>query len=158
MAKISPISIKYLIHANFMAEGALEKPDVIGAIFGQTEGLLGADLEMRELQKEGKIGRIEVDLERSDKRTTGRIKVPTALDQSETTLIAAAIETIERIGPSDSQIEVERIEDVRGSKREYILERAKKLMKEISGTSDSREISNEIKDSSRMANIQEYGN
>ena len=58
MAKISPVSIKYMIHANFTAEGALEKPDVIGALFGQTEGLLGSDLEMRELQKEGKIGRI----------------------------------------------------------------------------------------------------
>src|SRR3990167_7049965 len=95
MAKVSPVSIKYMIHANFIAEGALEKPDVIGAIFGQTEGLLGNDLEMRDLQKEGKIGRIEVDLERSDKKTKGVIKIPTALDQSETALIAAAIETIE---------------------------------------------------------------
>ena len=157
MAKISPVSIKYMIHANFTAEGALEKPDVIGAIFGQTEGLLGAELEMRELQKEGKIGRIEVELERRDKMTIGKIKIPTALDQSETTLIAAAIETIERIGPSDAQIEIERIEDVRGSKRDYILERAKKLMSEIKGSTDSREISNEIKDSAKTANIQEYG-
>lgn len=157
MAKISPVSIKYMIHANFTAEGALEKPDVIGAIFGQTEGLLGAELEMRELQKEGKIGRIEVDLERRDKMTIGKIKIPTALDQSETTLIAAAIETIERVGPSDSQIEVERIEDVRGSKRDYILERAKKLMSEIKGSTDSREISNEIKDSAKTSSIQEYG-
>jgi len=158
MAKISPVSIKYMIHANFRVEGALEKPDVIGAIFGQTEGLLGADLEMRELQKEGKIGRIEVELERKDKLTTGRILVPTALDQSETTLIAAAIETIEKIGPCDSQIEVEKIEDVRGNKRDYIIERAKKLMGELKGTTDSREISKEIKDSARTAGVQEYGN
>ncbi|MFC1666219.1 DNA primase DnaG [Nanoarchaeota archaeon] len=157
MAKVSPVSIKYMIHANFSAEGALEKPDVIGAIFGQTEGLLGSDLEMRELQKEGKIGRIEVNLERSEKRTLGSIQVPTALDQSETTLVAAAIETIERIGPSDSQIEVERIEDVRGSKRDYIIERAKKLMKNIEGSSDSRQISNEIKDSKKTSEIKEYG-
>jgi DNA primase len=157
MAKVSPVSIKYMIHANFSAEGALEKPDVIGALFGQTEGLLGAELEMRELQKEGKIGRIEVDLQRDGKRTVGKITIPTALDQSETTLIAAAVETIERIGPSDSQIEVEKIEDVRGSKRDYILERAKKLMQGIQGSSDSREISNAIKTSVRVANIQEYG-
>lgn len=157
MAKISPISIKYMIHASFIAEGALEKPDVIGAIFGQTEGLLGSELEMRELQKEGKIGRIEVELSRKDKKTTGSIKIPTALDQSETTLIAAAIETIERVGPSDAQIEVERIEDVRGSKRDYIVERAKKLMKEIHGSTDSREISNEIKDATKMSGIKEYG-
>jgi DNA primase len=157
MAKVSPVSIKYMIRANFTAEGALEKPDVIGALFGQTEGLLGADLEMRELQKEGKIGRIEVELHKESKRTVGVIKIPTALDQSETTLIAAAIETIERIGPCDSQIEIERIEDVRGSKRDYIVERAKKLMQEIHGKTDSREISTEIKDSARTANVREYG-
>ncbi len=157
MAKISPVSIKYMIHANFEVEGALEKPDVIGSLFGQTEGLLGAELEMRELQKEGKIGRIEVDLERNGKRTFGKIMIPTALDQSETTLISAAIETIERIGPCDAQIEVERIEDVRGSKRDYILERAKKLMKSIEGSTDSREISQEIKESKRTSSIQKYG-
>ncbi len=157
MAKVSPVSIKYMIHANLIAEGALEKPDVIGAIFGQTEGLLGAELDMRELQKEGKIGRIEVDLQRNDKKTTAVIHIPTALDQSETTLIAAAIETIERVGPCDAQIEVEKIEDVRGSKRDYIIERAKKLMQGLQGGTDSREISKEIKESTKTANLQEYG-
>jgi DNA primase len=157
MAKVSPVSIKYMIHATLNAEGALEKPDVIGALFGQTEGLLGADLEMRELQKEGKIGRIEVDLERQDKRTLGIIKIPTALDQSETALIAAALETIERVGPCDAQIEIERIEDVRGNKRDYILERAKKLMIGIEGSTDSRDISNQIKDSTKIAGVKEYG-
>lgn len=157
MAKISPVSIKYMVYANLNAEGALEKPDVIGALFGQTEGLLGADLELRELQKEGKIGRIEVELEKQDKRTVGIIKIPTALDQSETTLIAAAIETIERVGPCDAQIEIEKIEDVRKEKRDYILERAKKLVMEIQGSSDSREISDQIKDSARIAGVKEYG-
>ena len=157
MGKISPVSIKYMIHANFIAEGALEKPDVIGAIFGQTEGLLGSELEMRELQKEGKIGRIEVDLQRENKKTVGTIKIPTALDQTETTLIAAAVETIEKIGPSDAQIEIETIEDVRGSKRDYIIERAQKLMQNISGTTNSREISAKIKDSVKISGIKEYG-
>ena len=157
MAKVSPVSIKYMIHASLNAEGSLEKPDVIGALFGQTEGLLGADLEMRELQKEGKIGRIEVELSKQEKRTIGEIKIPTALDQSETTLIAAALETIERVGPCDAQIEIERIEDVRGSKRDYIIERAKKLMMGIEGSTDSREISNQIKDSTKIAGVKEYG-
>ncbi|MEK6848570.1 MAG: DNA primase, partial [Nanoarchaeota archaeon] len=88
-----PVSIKYLIHARFEAEGAIEKPDVIGALFGQTEGLLGADLEMRDLQREGKIGRIEVSASVENGRATGQIEIPTALDKSETTIIAAAIET-----------------------------------------------------------------
>src|SRR3990167_8719259 len=131
MAKISPVSIKYIIHAKFEAEGTIEKPDMIGAVFGQTEGLLGEDLEMRELQKTGRIGRIEVSTEYEDGKTIGEIEVPSAMDKTETTILAAALETIERVGPSDTKIVIDDIEDVRGSKRDYILERAKKLMERL---------------------------
>ncbi|MFA6022503.1 MAG: DNA primase DnaG [Candidatus Pacearchaeota archaeon] len=157
MAKISPVSIKYMIHAKFEAIGPVEKPDVIGALFGQTEGLLGSELEIRDLQKEGKIGRIEVETESSGGRTTGKIYIPTALDQSETSLIAAAIETIERVGPTEAKITVEKIEDVRGNKREYIIERAKKLLESIDGSTSSKEISSNLKTASRASKIQEYG-
>jgi len=157
MAKISPVSIKYMIHARFEATGSVEKPDVIGALFGQTEGLLGSDLEIRELQKEGKIGRIEVETESHGVKTSGRIFIPTALDQSETSLIAAAIETIDRVGPTEAKITVERIEDVRGNKREYIVERAKKLLESMQGVQTSREISNDIRTAARADKIQEYG-
>jgi len=157
MAKISPVSIKYMIYASFKSEGPLEKPDVIGAIFGQTEGLLGSELEMRELQKEGKIGRIEVELETVDGKSIGTIKLPTALDKSETTLIAAALETIDRIGPTEAQIQITKIEDVRGSKRDYILERAKKLLDNLEENGDFSEMSKVLKEESRAAKIQEYG-
>jgi len=158
MAKISPVSIKYIIHAKFVAEGGLEKPDVIGALFGQTEGLLGSDLEMRELQKEGKIGRIEVEVENKDGKTEGEIEIPSALDKAETTIIAAAIETIERIGPTDAKIIVESIEDVRGNKRDYILERAKQLLGNIEGESiGTREMTSSLKDNFKISKIQEYG-
>jgi DNA primase len=158
MAKISPVSIKYNILASFTAEGRLEKPDVIGAIFGQTEGLLGSELEMRELQKEGKIGRIDVDLQYEGSKTIGKIIIPSALDKAETTIIGAAIETIERIGPSDSKIEISKIEDVRGNKREYILERAKKLLEEFQGSvPESRDMSDSLKDSVKVAKLTEYG-
>lgn len=158
MAKISPVSIKYIIHAKFEASGAIEKPDMIGAVFGQTEGLLGDDLEMRELQKSGKIGRIEVNVEYNEGKTVGEIEVPTAMDKTATTLIAAALETIERVGPTDTKITIEEIEDVRGSKRDFILERAKKLMEKFG--SEEREIgemSEEIKDSAKVAKMQTYG-
>ena len=145
-----------MIYASFKAAGPLEKPDVIGAIFGQTEGLLGSDMEMRELQKEGKIGRIEVELETVDGKSIGEIKVPTAMDKSETTLIAAALETIDRIGPTEAEITITKIEDVRGSKRDYILERAKKLMAGVEGGS-FKEMSNSLKEESRVEKIQEYG-
>ena len=59
MAKISPVGAKYIVHTVISAEGVVEKPDVVGAIFGQTEGLLGNDLELRELQRSGRIGRIK---------------------------------------------------------------------------------------------------
>lgn len=157
MAKISPVSIKYMIYASFKAAGPLEKPDVIGAIFGQTEGLLGEDLEMRELQKEGRIGRIEVELEIVDGKSVGEIKVPTALDKSATTLIGAALETIDRVGPTEAVIEITKIEDVRGSKREFILERAKKLMSSMEEGGSFREMSESLKTESRAEKIQEYG-
>lgn len=157
MAKISPVSIKYMIHAKFEALGPVEKPDVIGALFGQTEGLLGNELEIRELQKEGKIGRIEVETESAGGKTTGKIFIPTALDQSETSLIAAAIETIDRVGPTEAKITVEKIEDVRGNKRDYIIERAKKLLESIDGSASSREISDTLKTASRTSRVQEYG-
>ncbi len=158
MAKISPVSIKYIIHAKLNADGAVEKPDIIGALFGQTEGLLGDDLEMRELQRSGKIGRIEVNTEYSNGKTIGEIEVPSALDKTETTIVAAALETIERVGPSDTKITIEEIEDVRGSKRDYILERAKKLMEKLGDSSaDLNEMTTEIKTSARAAKIQTYG-
>ncbi len=157
MAKISPVSIKYIIHAKFKADGAIEKPDIIGAIFGQTEGLLGEDLEMRELQKSGKIGRIEVNLDYEDGKTVGEIEVPSAMDKTETTIIAAALETIERVGPSDTKITIEEIEDSRGSKRDYILERAKKLMEKLGDSEEISEMTGEIKDSARISKMQAYG-
>ena len=157
MAKISPVSIKYMIHASFKSEGPLEKPDVIGAIFGQTEGLLGSELEMRELQKEGKIGRIEVELETVDGKSIGEIKIPTAIDKSETTLIAAALETIDRIGPTEAEIKVMKIEDVRGGKRDFIISRAKELLSNLESGGDLEEMSKTVKEESRVAKIQEYG-
>jgi DNA primase len=146
-----------MVYASFRAEGPLEKPDVIGAIFGQTEGLLGEELEMRELQKEGKIGRIEVNLETVDGKSVGEIQVPSALDKSETTLVAAALETIDRIGPTEAKIEIRKIEDVRGNKRDYILSRAKKLLEGLEDGNEIGEISKTLKEESRSAKIQEYG-
>ena len=155
MAKVSPVSIKYMIYASFSSQGPVEKPDVIGAIFGQTEGLLGSDLEMRELQKEGKIGRIEVDLNVVDGKSVGEIRVPSALDKSETTIIAATLETIDRIGPTEAKIEVAKIEDVRGNKRDYIVERAKKLLEGLD--SSDGDMAKSVREESRVARIGEYG-
>ncbi len=158
MAKISPTSIKYQITAKFNADGPFQKPDVIGALFGQTEGLLGADMELRELQKEGKIGRIEVDLTTEGGKTTGEITIPTALDKTETTIIAASLETIDKIGPTDATIKITDISDVRGGKRDYIMERAKALLAGIANEGmDSTEMETELRESTRISKAVEYG-
>lgn len=111
---------------------------------------------MRELQKEGKIGRIEVELNTVDGRTVGEIKLPSALDKSETTIIAATLETIDKIGPSEAKVTVSKIEDVRGSKRDFIIERAKALLEGLDSGSSSN-MSKTLKEESRAAKIQEYG-
>jgi len=158
MAKISPTSIKYSIIADFTADGPFQKPDVIGALFGQTEGLLGSDMELRELQKEGKIGRIEVDLTTEGGKTTGEITIPSALDKTETTIIAASLETIDKIGPTDAKITIRDISDVRGGKRDYIMERAKALLAGISNEGvDSTEMGTELRESARISKAVEYG-
>lgn len=151
-------STKYMILAGFEAEGMIEKPDVIGALFGQTEGLLGEELELREIQKEGKMGRIEVELENRGGKTTGTIKIPSALDKTETTLIAAAIETIEKIGPSLTKIKIEKIQDVREDKRSFILERAKALLNQVDSTSlKSRELKAQVVGENREGKVQLFG-
>jgi len=159
MGKISPVSAKYIIHTQITIEGVVDRPDVIGAIFGQTEGLLGNELELRELQRNGRIGRIEVKLETRSGKTSGHIIIPSSLDKAETAIIGAALETIQRIGPCNAHVRVERIEDVRISKRNYVIERAKELLKELTEKvlPDSQEITDEVAYSVRMMEISEYG-
>lgn len=159
MAKISQVSAKYIIHAKIEIEGIVDRPDVIGAIFGQTEGLLGADLELRELQRSGRIGRIEVDMSTKTGKTGGTIIIPSSLDKAETSIIGASLEIIQRIGPCNAKIKVENIEDIRISKREFVIARAKDLLKNLINTTspDSQELSDEVANSVRVMEITEYG-
>lgn len=160
MAKIAQASAKYIIHSRITIDGVVDRPDVIGAIFGQTEGLLGADLELRELQKSGKIGRIEVNLKTKQGKTEGDIIIPSSLDKAETSIIGASMEIIERIGPCISNVRVQKIEDIRISKRNQLLDRAKELLKNmIDGTiPDSQELADAVSDSVRVMEIVTYGN
>jgi len=159
MGKISPVAAKYIVHATIDIEGVVDRPDVIGAIFGQTEGLLGSDLELRELQRSGRIGRIEVNTDTRSGKTHGSIDIPSSLDKAETSIIAAALEIIQRIGPCTAKIQTKSIEDVRVSKRTFVIERAKELLKNLQTTSmpDSQELADEVAYSVRVMDIQEYG-
>src|SRR3989338_11477608 len=117
MAKIGIEATKYIIKAKLTATGVVEKPDVIGAVFGQTEGLLGEELDLRELQKSGRIGRIEVTVESKEGKSEGLIEIPTSLNKEDTALIAASLETIERVVPCNAKIEILSVDDVRSTKR-----------------------------------------
>ena len=159
MAKIAQISAKYIIHASITIDGLVDRPDVIGAIFGQTEGLLGNDLELRELQRSGRIGRIEVNIAPKGGKASGEIIIPSSLDKAETAIIAAALEIIQRIGPCNAKIHAEKHEDIRISKRQYVIERAKELLRTMidSMMPDSGELADEVATSVRVMEIQEWG-
>ncbi|MEM3027996.1 MAG: DNA primase DnaG [Candidatus Bathyarchaeia archaeon] len=150
---------KYIIHARFEVEGVVEKPDVIGAIFGQTEGLFGNELDLRELQKSGRIGRIEINLSTAKDRTKGTISIPSTLDRVSVALIAAAIESIDRIGPCNAQVILEKIEDVRDVRRKAIIERAKAILKdwEIKATSSLEDTLKELLKEVKYPEIASYG-
>jgi len=156
---IDPSTTKYLIQARLEAEGIVEKPDVVGAVFGQTEGLLGEELDLRDLQKSGRIGRIEVDVQSKKGRSEGTILIPSSLDQVETSILAAALETIDRVGPCKATIKVDKVEDTRVTKRNKIIERARSLlssMVEESKTSGS-DLLDEVRQSVQVSEIVSFG-
>ena len=123
-----PNAAKYQIKAHIAAEGVIDKPDVVGAVFGQTEGLLGDELDLRDLQKSGRIGRIEVNIDSRKGKSEGEILIPSSLDQVETAILASGLETVDRIGPCRAKIEIVSVEDIRISKRQKVVERAKEIL------------------------------
>ncbi|MCX8166305.1 MAG: DNA primase DnaG [Candidatus Micrarchaeota archaeon] len=159
MAKTYIDIVKYMVYANFEIHGLVDKPDVVGAIFGQTEGLIGEELDLRELQKSGRIGRIEVELETKHGKTTGRLIIPSSLDMVETCILASSLETVERVGPCEAKMKVEKIEDTRNAKRKYIVERAKQLLRSVLNEEipESKVISEMVREQVKTSEITEYG-
>jgi len=152
-------TIKYVIRAKFEIDGVVEKPDVIGAVFGQTEGLFGPELDLRELQKSGRIGRIEIELHSKQDKTTGTITIPTSLDRVSTALIAASIESINRVGPCAAKVTLEKIEDVRGARRKVIIDRAKEILHKwtIESMPSVDEIFKEVAETLKIVKVEKYG-
>ncbi len=150
---------KYLIHAQITANGIVEKPDVVGAVFGQTEGLLSNDLDLRELQRTGRIGRIQVNIHSNSGRAKGEIVIPSSLDRVETAILAASLETINRVGPCEAEIQTLKVEDVRAVKREQVVNRAKEIYKNMveSVGPASMKMIEEVREAMRVHEISEYG-
>ncbi|MCC7565943.1 MAG: DNA primase [Methanomicrobiaceae archaeon] len=155
----SPETTKYLIHLTLQTEGVVDKPDVVGAIFGQTEGLLGEDLDLRDLQRTGRVGRIDVQINSKKGETKGEILISSSLDRAETALLASSLETIDRVGPCIAHLAVDRIEDIRVTKRRRIVERAKELLLEHfdEGAINSYDLLDEVREVIRIEKIEMLG-
>jgi DNA primase len=137
----------------------VEKADLIGAIFGQTEGLFGPEMNLNELQKTWKVGRIEINLESKNDKTYGAILIPMSTDVSTAALIAAAVESVDKVGPCSARVILEGIEDVRASKRAQIADRAKDIMKEWSSrtSSEGENLLKDVQESTKRARVVNYG-
>jgi len=159
MGSSQTVTVKYVIRAKFEVEGVVEKPDVIGAVFGQTEGLFGSELDLRELQKSGRIGRIEIELQSKQDKTTGSIVVPTSLDRVSTAIIAASVESINRVGPCEAKVTLEKLEDIRDSRRRVIIDRAKNILHEwnIISMPNTEEVFREVSETLRAHKVEKYG-
>ncbi|MFW6437266.1 MAG: DNA primase DnaG [Halococcoides sp.] len=150
-------SAKYLIHASIETSGVVERSDVVGAVFGQTEGLLGDQLDLRELQDSSKLGRIDVEISSDAGRSVGSITIASGLDRVETAILAAALESIDRVGPCRATIDVDELEDVRTAKRREIVDRATSLLADFDAeVLSSREIVDEVRQRARIAEITDY--
>jgi DNA primase len=159
MGSSQTITVKYIIQAKFEIDGVVEKPDVIGAVFGQTEGLFGNELDLRELQKSGRIGRIEIELQSKQDKTTGSISIPTSLDRVSTAIIAASLESINRVGPCNAALNLKKIEDIRDARRRIIIERAKSILQEwtIESMPSTEEVFREVSEILRTPKVIKYG-
>jgi len=159
MGSSQTVTVKYVIRAKFEIEGVVEKPDVIGAVFGQTEGLFGSELDLRELQKSGRLGRIEIELQSKQDKTTGTISIPTSLDRVSTAIIAASIESINRVGPCEAKVTLEKLEDIRDSRRRVIIDRAKNILHEwnIESMPSTEEVFREVSETLKAHKVEKYG-
>jgi DNA primase len=152
--------LKYLIKAKIEVDGIVDKHDVIGAIFGQTEGLLGPDFDLRELQDKGKIGRIVIELKPTENnKMKGELVIPSNLDRVETAFLAAMIETVDKVGPYNARILTQKIVDLRLEKLKKAIERAKEILRTWQQTEvpDPRELLQEIEKALKPPSIIEYG-
>ncbi|RQG92205.1 DNA primase DnaG [Natrarchaeobius chitinivorans] len=149
---------KYLIHADVRADGVVERSDVVGAIFGQTEGLLGDELDLRDLRQSQRVGRIDVEISSTKGNSHGHLTIATSLDKVETATLAASLETITRVGPCRADLEVTEIEDVRAAKRKEVVDRAKELLRAgfDETVMSSEEILAEVRQHVRVEDITEY--
>ena len=151
--------VKYLVKLRFEVDGVVERAVVIGAIFGQTEGLFGPEMNLNELQKSWKVGRIEINLESKNDKTRGEVIIPMSTDIGTAALIAAAVESVDKVGPCSARFTVGNIEDVRAVKRKQIVDRAKLIVRDWSSktSSEGENLLKDVTESTKRAKVVNYG-
>ncbi|MEM1534115.1 MAG: DNA primase DnaG [Nitrososphaerota archaeon] len=153
------VATKYVIEVKIEVDGVVDRNDVIGATFGQTEGIFSSELDLRELQRAGRIGRIDVSLQVQGGKTIGKISIPSGLDRFYTALIAAMVESLDRVGPYPAKVTIEKIEDLRAEKRKKIVERARAILYEWERRKipEEDEVLKELEESVIKAKVVELG-
>jgi DNA primase len=151
--------VKYHVKLKFEVDGLVEKADIIGAIFGQTEGLLGPEMNLNELQKVSKVGRIEVNVETKASSAKGDALIPMSTDISTAALIAAAIESIDKVGPFQAKFNLVGIDDIRAIKKKVIVDRAKKIVQDWATRtiSEGEEMLKDVYDASKPGKLTSFG-
>ena len=151
-------AMKYMIHASLDIDGTVQRKDVIGAIMGQTEGLLGDDLELRKIQRTARIGHVDVEMTVAKGKASGEITIPSSMDNVETAIIASSLETIDRIGPCNAIIKVTEIHDIRAVKRNNVVDRAKQLLLDMvnSGSAASKTVIEEVRSVLTTQQVTDY--
>ncbi len=151
--------VKYHVKLKFDVDGLVEKADIIGAIFGQTEGLLGPEMNLNELQKVSKVGRIEVNVDSKSNSAKGDALIPMSTDISTAALIAAAIESIDKVGPFQAKFSLIGIDDIRAIKKKIIVDRAKKIVQEwaTKTISEGEEMLKDVYDASKPGRLTTFG-
>ncbi|MDO8634024.1 MAG: DNA primase DnaG [archaeon] len=158
MAKTYVNNVKYMVKISFEVQGVVDKPDIVGAVFGQSEGLLGDEMDLKELQKNGKIGRIEITHSNVLGKTRGEIFVPSSMDMVQTSLLAATVESVDKVGPYDASFKITSVDDVRSEKRQEIKTRAQQILEQFrSKIPDATELTESLREDSRSAELVAFG-
>jgi len=81
------------------------------------------------------------------------------LDRVSTALIAASVESINRVGPCSAKVLLDKIEDIREARRKIIIDRAKEILHKwnIESMPSVDEVYKEISDTMKAGKVEKYG-
>jgi len=116
-------------------------------------------MNLNELQKVSKVGRIEVNVDTKSNIAKGDALIPMSTDISTAALIAAAIESIDKVGPFQARFGLVGIDDIRAIKKKVIVDRAKKIVQEwaTKTISEGEEMLKDVYDASKPGKLTAFG-